>query len=265
MTEIFFTTCQPPPSLLGAVQELWILKDDGRFHAGLPKPFVEIVVSLTGIHWWRSSRASGEHRYAEAWVTPIQDGPRYARAVGTRTLIGARLSPWAAVALFGQLPRGDGFPPPYLSSFIGREASQLRRCLLAADNNSDRFALFIKWLEGQSVLLQFSQSQNPSPESASRARNLAVTMKLSPRALRRRFAADVGISPKRWLTLRRIDAVLRDRSLLEPNVSLAGIAHEHGYADQAHFSREVGRLTGATPGQLRKRPRNGPPHLLPGD
>ncbi len=107
-----FITAAPPAAITQGVFELWQLEDDGRLHAGLPKPYVEVVVSLSGVHWWRPALEGAEHLYCDAWVTPIQSGSRYARAVGRGHLIGARLEPWAALALLGPLPPGDGTPPP---------------------------------------------------------------------------------------------------------------------------------------------------------
>ena len=46
--------------------------------------------------------------------------------------------------------------------------------------------------------------------------------------------------------------------------SLAEFALAHGYADQAHLSREIAELTGATPAELRRRAPGSPPHLFPG-
>jgi transcriptional regulator GlxA family with amidase domain len=92
---------------------------------------------------------------------------------------------------------------------------------------------------------------------------IAAAMRVSPRALRRRFASAAGVAPKRWLRLSRLDGVLRDPALADPRQSLARLAAEHGYADQAHLAREVARFTGATPSALRTRAAGLPPHLLP--
>lgn len=208
--------------------------------------------------------AAREHRYATAWVTPVQDGPRYARAIGVRRLIGARLEPWAAHALFGRLPPGDGVPPPELKRLIGGEARLLRDTLRREREDGARFALFASWLARQAALLGGAQRAMPRPGQAS-ANMLARSLSASPRALRRRFAREAGLSPKRWLRLHRLDGVLRDAALKEGKSSLADLAAAHGYADQAHLAREVARFTGASPSALRRRPVEAPPHLLPGD
>lgn len=263
MGTIRFLTSPVPTTLAGAVGELWILDDDGGFHAGLPKPYVELVVSLSGVHWWCPAPGAREHRYVDGWVTPIQFGPRYARAVGRRLLIGARLEPWAAVAMFGPLPRGDGAPPPRLEQFIGSEARRLRSRLIDAPDDMARFSLLTAWLQEQPALRCIAGDAIDGRGRDANVAALARSMRLTPRTLHRRFALTAGLSPKRWLKLHRLDAVLRDPALADVCRPLADVANAHGYADQAHFSREVANLTGTTPGVLRRRPKQSPPHLLP--
>ena len=87
-------------------------------------------------------------------------------------------------------------------------------------------------------------------DPAARAEDVAAEVGLSLRQLRRRCQAVVGYGPK---TLQR---VLRFRRFLarvdaHPDVlDLAAIAAEAGYADQAHLTRECGRLAGLTPAAL---------------
>lgn len=86
-----------------------------------------------------------------------------------------------------------------------------------------------------------------------RAEDVAADVGLSLRQLRRRCHAAVGYGPKtlhRVLRFRRfvsrIDAIREIPDVLD----LAGIAAEAGYADQAHLTRECGRLSGLTPAVL---------------
>ncbi len=262
MSAVRFRTCPPPPAVAEAVREMWMLDDDGRFVAGLPKPWVEIVVSLAGVHWWRAAPGTGEHRYTGGWVTPIQHAPRYARAVGARRLIGARLDPWAALALFGRLPPGDGTPPPRLDTLIGRDAQRLRRRLIDAPDDAARFTLFGAWLADQPAL---AGARTARPAPGPRVRALADSLGIDTRALRRRFARDAGIAPKRWLKLHRLDAVLRSHMLADAAHPLADVALLHGYADQAHMTRDVATLTGTTPLGLRSRDVDAPPHYRAAD
>jgi AraC-like DNA-binding protein len=263
MEAIQFTTYAPPTSISRVVRELWLLEDDGRFLAGLPKPYVELVISLAGLHWWRATEDGPEHQYRVGWVTPIQEAPRFARSDGRRILLGARLDPWAARQLFGPLPPGDGLPPPQLNTIIGHEARELRGQLVLCRDDLCRFEVLASWLQKRvaaagSTLLPVSNYGLSATASC-----LSDALNISTRTLRRQFARTAGISPKRWLQLRRLDAALRDLSSEKSELPLAELAQDHGYVDQSHLCREIARFTGASPRALKKRPKGLPPHLLP--
>lgn len=86
--------------------------------------------------------------------------------------------------------------------------------------------------------------------------DIARDVQVSPRALQRRFAAAVGISPKAFAVLRRGRSALK--RVVTDGVGAdvggwSGVALSSGYADQAHFSREVARLTRFAPQALRAR------------
>lgn len=258
-----FVTFPAAPAIADHVLELWLLEDDGRYHAGLSKPYVELVVSLAGEHWWRADSHATEHRYIESWVTPLQRAARQARAVGQRLLIGARLQPWSATALFGPLPVGNGAPPPTLESLIGLDAVALRDLLRAASDDETRFARLSEWLRGRLSPMVARSSFPPLDRTIHSVRALADAFHATPRSLRRRFANEVGLSPKQWLRLHRLDGVLRDTALGDRNAPLAEVALVHGFADQAHLTRDIAHLAGTTPSVLRKRPSGVPPHMLP--
>jgi AraC-like DNA-binding protein len=80
---------------------------------------------------------------------------------------------------------------------------------------------------------------------------LSRTLGVSERQLLRQFTAAVGYGPK---TLGRVLRFQRVRMLAErmlpDGLSLAWLALEAGYADQAHMTREVTRLAGLPPGAL---------------
>ena len=91
-----------------------------------------------------------------------------------------------------------------------------------------------------------------------RAEDVADDIGLSLRQLRRRCHAAVGYGPKtlqRVLRFRRfvsrLDALTRSPAGLDvAGLDLAGLAAQAGYADQAHLTRECGRLAGLTPAVL---------------
>jgi AraC-like DNA-binding protein len=78
---------------------------------------------------------------------------------------------------------------------------------------------------------------------------IASDLGISERHLRRRCEVAVGYGPK---TLERVLRFQHFRRLVHrSNASLAQLAVESGYADQAHLNREYLRLAGTTPGRAR--------------
>ncbi len=76
---------------------------------------------------------------------------------------------------------------------------------------------------------------------------LARATAMSERQLRRRFERGVGYGPR---TLRRVLRFQRFLGLAQGGGSLARLAADAGYADQAHLVRDCRRLAGTTPAAL---------------
>ncbi len=68
---------------------------------------------------------------------------------------------------------------------------------------------------------------------------------LAPAVVSRGFKATFGVTPAAFRAERRTQAAWRD--LTATATPLAAVAHDRGFADQAHLSRAVRALTGATP------------------
>ena len=67
------------------------------------------------------------------------------------------------------------------------------------------------------------------------------------RTLTRLFEHAVGVSPKRFARIVRLQSALR---VLPAGESWASVAHRLGYCDQAHFIREVRELFGSPPREI---------------
>lgn len=75
---------------------------------------------------------------------------------------------------------------------------------------------------------------------------VASRLGLLPRTLRRRFSTQVGITPKRFARVHRLQRVLRAvRQSREPDWCV--LAAELGYTDQAHLIHDFRDLAGITP------------------
>jgi len=72
---------------------------------------------------------------------------------------------------------------------------------------------------------------------------------LAPQSVSRGFRRAYGVSPKRYRAEHRALAAVRNLGAWPG--SLAQLAAEHGFADQAHLARAVRAVTGTTPSALR--------------
>jgi len=165
--------------------------------------------------------------------------------------IGLAVAPERAASLIGgaaacladapheSLPHA-AFPEVMRMAVTGRDAGHVAAALLEslrprADRASrpDRLsALAARWLRRSGGRLSVGA--------------IAERLELSARSLNRRFTAEVGIGPKAYARMERLNAALRsaDRQAAPHWASLAA---EHGFADQAHLARDFRELVGASP------------------
>jgi AraC-like DNA-binding protein len=81
-----------------------------------------------------------------------------------------------------------------------------------------------------------------------------VTSRLGwlPKTFVRRFRKHIGLSPKRFARVRRLQRVLESINGPGP-IDWCDVAARHGFADQAHFIHDFRDLTGLTPAAYRPR------------
>lgn len=89
--------------------------------------------------------------------------------------------------------------------------------------------------------------QEPEPRIA----RVAHTLGLSERQLLRRTQRAIGYGPKLLARILRLEAAQRALHHT-PERSLAALAQELGYADQAHLSHDAAELFGTTPTRMRR-------------
>jgi AraC-like DNA-binding protein len=80
--------------------------------------------------------------------------------------------------------------------------------------------------------------------------HVTLRLGLSPRTLERRFSSQVGIAPKRFARVHRLQRVLRAvRRSSKPD--WCALAAEHGYTDQAHLIHDFRDLADITPSEYK--------------
>jgi AraC-like DNA-binding protein len=157
-----------------------------------------------------------------------------------------------------QVPLGDVW---------GRPGTVLRERVLGAATPQDALDVVEGVLLGALCGLRDSFVRDPLVVAACGALSagvpvgkVAAELGVLPRTLRRRFTAQVGLGPKRFAQVQRLQRVVRDLDGCA-SVDWAGVAARHGYADQPHLVEEFRQLVGVTPtGYLRSRI-DGPNHL----
>ena len=151
-----------------------------------------------------------------------------------------------------------------LDAVCGGAGAFLREQLLEAPGPEDALTLMEDFLIGQ-----MADDARPDPAvvaaagalaRGSRVAEVADRLGLLPRTLRRRFTAQIGLTPKRFGRVQRLQRLVRGLDG-QARVDWAATAARHGYCDQAHLADEFQELVGVTPaGYLRSRV-NGPNHL----
>lgn len=151
-----------------------------------------------------------------------------------------------------------------LAALEDPELLRLRERLAAAPSLPARIGLLDDWLLGR---LAHGPERHPLvPASLARLQaargrlpmsTLAQDFAISQRQLERLYQSQVGMSPKQYAQLLRVEAA-RLALKHQPLVSTAQLAAEHGYYDQSHFIREFSAVIGLTPYAYRRRNRQRP-------
>jgi len=245
----------PPASLAAHVQCAWRLSDaapgdgartifpDGRceliVHLGVPPRCWDVIDG-----WHHQSRTL----FAAQRVSAVR-----LEATGPIDCIGVRLQPAASAVAIAEtgarlrdrivdLARLDqGF-----SRALGRAARQF-----ADGSDAPMWNLLTRRVAQRDVDPRIAAAVLRVEASAGRARidTLARAAALSMRGFQVRFRAAVGLTPKEFARITRLQATLR--ALDGSDASIAAVATDSGFADQAHVTRELRRVTGFTPARLR--------------
>jgi AraC-like DNA-binding protein len=143
-----------------------------------------------------------------------------------------------------------------IDQFWGDDAAVVRERLLDAPAPAVRLRVL------EQILLERLLRREPTDRAIPFAaalleRGISVSevsarVGLLPRTLVRRFRAYVGLSPKRFARVRRLQRVVG--SIRDPrDVDWPALAARFGYADQAHLVHDFRELTGITPTAYRPR------------
>ena len=193
----------------------------------------------------------------DAVVSGFHTRPAVIRHDGTQHGVQLQVTAAGARALFG-MPAGELVAAAVpLDALWGRLAGELLARLDAATAWSERFAVLEQVLvRALSVRVDIPSGARPETTEAFRrltaldgrldVATLAAEIGWSRRHLSGQFTAEYGVGPKEMARVLRFE---RSKNLLvrPERHSLATIAAECGYADQAHMAREWRAFAGASP------------------
>jgi AraC-like DNA-binding protein len=208
--------------------------------AGPPLPIVVVPDGCVDLLW---------HEGGLFVAGPDVEAARPALPPGT-TVIGLRFQPGAAVPWLRLPMTAIVGRQVELGSLWGRRASRLAHDIAIDDPPAAILARLQSGLVGQAptsdpprdMALVFRSLGRGAGEASATMPRLLERLELSERSLRRRCHEAFGYGPK------RLDRILRFQRFLDlarraPGAELAALALAAGYADQAHLSREVRRLS----------------------
>jgi len=247
----------PVPAILHRhVQCVWQLRDDApssRTHTIYPDGRCELIVHRgapmrllqEGLGWTLQARAlcSGQLRSAIRL-----------QASGTVDCIGVRLQPAAshaiaALALPGLVDRIVALDS--LDAVFARQLIDACRVIEQAPAAALWPALASRLAPvGIDACVERAVAVIDAAHGDVAIAVLCRALGISPRGLQTRFLAAVGMTCKEYARVRRLQGTLR--ALDAEAGPLAAVAIEAGFADQAHATRELHRLTGLTPSRLRR-------------
>jgi len=242
---------EPPEDLRDAIKCFWYnSRDYGELQSGfevVPDGYAEIIFHF-------GSGCSMSHNgdlqpLPSPFMVGLLNHPVLFYAKNRLEIIGIRCFPWTVFDLLG-LPSGkDGvriFEHP-----IARLQSTLDKWIHAG--RIDEAVAHVKqyFLDARSEIaidsmlfkagVAMRKANGALPVS-----QVAAAAHATVRTLERKFRQSSGHTVKDVSGLMRFEQV-RNQLWLNPNSNLAGLAHELGYTDQSHLSREFKRYTGTTP------------------
>jgi AraC-like DNA-binding protein len=233
----------------------WVVRwdlADGETHLQetLPHPIVHICAeSGTG-----ARRGSLRGAYVQGVVTR-----RFTRLIAGRgRVFGTKVLP-GTLRAFSSAPLAalrDRVVP--LADFIGKSAARAFEAAAGNEREDDEAcaqAVDEFWAERlakpteEVALVQRIVATIDPDRDLQRVDDVVARFGVSKRELQRRFLDAVGLPPKLVIRRARLqDALLR----LAGREDLTTIAHDLGYADSAHFSRELKATIGISPSRYRR-------------
>lgn len=239
----------PSPALASVVERYWILEgeDCAEPQPIVPDGRVEIVFHF-GDRFERHHPDGRVERQDPALLVGQILAPIRIACPGRAGVAAIRLRPAAARAVAGCAAAELTGRTIDLDAVAGPTGTVRERLALAADDAA-RVRLLDAWVARR--LRAEPAREVAAAVGAILAAPAAVSLPIvaaragiGVRQLERRFLADVGMPPKTFARIARLQAALAQ---IAAGAALADAAHACGYFDQAHMARDFARLAETSP------------------
>jgi AraC-like DNA-binding protein len=241
----------PPEALQATIKCFWYTR---REFSELPANFEVVPDGYAELIFYFGGPCSiayqgGLQLLPSPFMVGLLNQPALFHAQHHLQIIGIRCFPWTVFELLG-LPAGqDGVR--MIKHPIAQLQAALAECLAAGRVEEALGQLATYFLASRSKLASndlltraggaMREAHGTLPVS-----QVAEAAHATVRTLERKFKQAAGYTVKDVSSLMRFEQV-RNHLWWHPAASLAGLASELGYADQAHLSREFKRYSGTTP------------------
>lgn len=249
-----------PQKPLGAwIASIWYFEGPEIPHTTeriLPNGAMQLLVNLHDdeLRWWAGSRDSARRldggAIAGAFARPFEID-----TAQQRTITGVTFVPGGASAFFRGSMREFTNDHVALSDLPG--CRSIREQLLEASSRSpgDVVAtwerlLRARWRPEHRHDVQGARARLDAGLSV---QQVADQLSVSVRKLRADFTRSVGLTPKAYARVCRLQRLVRSVAVAEGDRDWAALAVQHGYFDQSHMIHEFRALTGSTPRNYRPR------------
>lgn len=252
---------EPPEELQDTIRCFWYNKEDfGEQQSSFevqPDGYAEIIFHFGS--GCSIAHNGGLQPLPSPFIMGLLNQPVVFHTKNRFEIIGIRCYPWTVFDLLG-LPSGK-YGVQVFEHPVAQLQSTLNECILAG--RIDEAIVRVKQyflnvhsrIAPNSMLFKaggaMREAYGTMPVS-----QVAEAAHATLRTLERNFKQSSGYSVKDVSALMRFERV-RNHLWLYPNASLSALAHEMGYTDQPHLSREFKRYSGTTPAAFARNAKKG--------
>lgn len=219
----------------------------------VPNGFLELIIHVSDRHCQLARRGIWIPS-PDYTIIGLHTEPYEVRFSGEVRVTAIRIKPEAVRNLFG-IPASE-FHRQYedMEMVLGAGFRSFCSKLIETELQSHRLDLIEVWLLGRLernglplTYVNHAAEMIRDVDGYIGVEDLCSRVYISKRQLEREFRRQVGITPKMYMRIARLNAV--HRVLQTQDVQdLSRIAYRYGYADQSHFIRDFREFTGERPG-----------------